>query len=383
MRKSALYLLGLVVAALVALGLVVLFSASEVRSMRLSGTPWQFVAKQSGYIIAGLVLASVVALIDYHRWRDQWLLTALLAFFVFAALWVVFAFPAVKGSHRWIPLPGGVNFQPGEVAKIVMVLALSVVLDKAGWRVELFKRGALYPAVVIGFFALPVLLEPDFGSVMVIVIVGAMLMFVAGTRVLHLLPLFLSGVAVVAWEVIHNPNRMARIAAFVGVGMDGTETPADVDAAYQSGMAIVAISRGGLFGVGLGRSMQKQNYLPEAWTDFIFAIGAEELGLVFSIAVLLLFLAFFFISVHIARKSSDRLGRFMALGMAVVVFFQAMFNIGVVCKAFPTKGMALPFFSYGGTNMITTFLAVGFIFSVGLHALKDQDKPFTRKTVAN
>ena len=152
MRKSALYLLGLVVAALVALGLVVLFSASEVRSLRLSGTPWQFVAKQSGYIIAGLVLASVVALIDYHRWRDQWLLTALLAFFVFAALWVVFAFPAVKGSHRWIPLPGGVNFQPGEVAKIVMVLALSVVLDKAGWRVELFKRGALYPAVVIGFF---------------------------------------------------------------------------------------------------------------------------------------------------------------------------------------------------------------------------------------
>ena len=330
MRKSALYLLGLVVAALVALGLVVLFSASEVRSMRLSGTPWQFVAKQSGYIIAGLVLASVVALIDYHRWRDQWLLTALLAFFVFAALWVVFAFPAVKG-----------------------------------------------------FFALPVLLEPDFGSVMVIVIVGAMLMFVAGTRFLHLLPLFLAGVAVVAWEVIHNPNRMARIAAFVGVGMDGTETPADVDAAYQSGMAIVAISRGGLFGVGLGRSMQKQNYLPEAWTDFIFAIGAEELGLVFSIAVLLLFLAFFFISVHIARKSSGRLGRFMALGMAVVVFFQAMFNIGVVCKAFPTKGMALPFFSYGGTNMITTFLAVGFIFSVGLHALKDQDKPFTRKTVAN
>ena len=145
-------------------------------------------------------------------------------------------------------------------------------------------------------------------------------------------------------------------------------------------MSLVAISRGGVLGVGLMKSMQKQNYLPEAWTDFIFAVGAEEMGVAFSVAVVLLFAAFFLLSVYIARKAADRFGRLLVVGMAFIVFFQAMFNIGVVCEALPTKGMALPFFSYGGTNMLASFFAVGTILSVGIRSLDDQNRrPFQRK----
>ncbi len=344
------------------------------------GKPWALVSKQAIFVAAGFVMAVVLALIDYRRWRDNWILTAILGFIVIVALWAVFLFPAVKGSHRWIPLPGNFNFQPGECAKVMTVLLVGIWLDKAGWRVELFRRGALGPAVLIALFALPVLLAPDFGSVFVIAIVGFMLMLVAGTRLLHMAPIAFVGLGVVLWKIFHNANRMARILSFAGVASsDGA-----VDsAAYQGDMSVVAISRGGIFGVGLSRSMQKQNYLPEAWTDFILAVGAEELGLVFSIAVMALFLAFFILSVYIAYKASDRLGRFIALGMSVIIFFQAMFNIGVVCEALPTKGMALPFFSYGGTNMIVTFIAVGFIFSVGIHAIKGRERPFNRRTRPN
>ena len=210
-------------------------------------------------------------------------------------------------------------------------------------------------------------------------------MLLAGVRILHMLPLFAAGFAAVAYRVCTNANRMARIAAFFGVKIEvgGTEVldEAAKRAAYQSEQALVALKNGGITGVGLGESMQKHFYLPEAHTDFIFAVGGEELGLVFSIGVLLLFAAFFALAIYIAKKSADRLGRYLAFGMAFLVFFQAVFNLGVVCKALPTKGMALPFFSYGGTNMLSTFFAVGTILSVGIHSLRDKKRELLRKVI--
>ena len=152
-------------------------------------------------------------------------------------------------------------------------------------------------------------------------------------------------------------------------------------AEYQAYMARVAIQNGGIWGLGLGESMQKHAYLPEAHTDFIFAVGAEELGLFFSIAVIALFAAFFALSIYIARRAADRFGRFLVLGMSFIIFFQAMFNLGVVCEAMPTKGMALPFFSYGGTNLLSAFFAVGTIFSVGLHSVQDRKRQILAKVI--
>ena len=382
MRKSALFLLGLVVMFLVALGLVVLSSASEANGLRLHGDPYFFMKRQFAYLCCGIVIAVCAALFDYHRWRDNAWAAWLVYIVVIALLVAVFGFRAINGSHRWIAV-GPLRLQPSEFAKLATVILISVWLDRLGWKVELFMKGALWPAALIGLIALPILLEPDFGSVMVVGSVGFLIMFVAGTRLLHLAPFLLFGFGVFVYKVITNANRMARIAAYLGIkinlGAEVVDKAAD-HAAYQANMALAAIGNGGIWGVGLGESMQKQLYLPEAHTDFVFAIGAEELGLAFSISVLLLFILFFAISVYIARKA-DRFGRFIVVGMAFVIFFQAMFNLGVVCKALPTKGMALPFFSYGGTNLLSAFFAVGTIMSVGIRTFRDRQHQLVRKVI--
>ena len=367
MRKSALFWFGLVVTALVALGLVVLSSASEANAMRLHGDAYFFIKRQFSYLVVGVALAVAVAMFDYRKWRDTEVLTWLFFAVVMVLLVVVLGTRAINGSHRWISL-GPLRLQPGELAKLLTVIVLAVWLDKASWKVELFMRGAFWPAVLIGIIVGPVLAEPDFGSSMVICAVGGLLMFVAGTRILHLVPFAISGVLGICSLIYMNKNRMDRLF--------------DESKQYQVKMALAAIGNSDIWGVGLGESMQKHLYLPEAHTDFVFAVGAEELGIVFSVSVVLLFLAFFALSVYIARKAQDRFGRFLVIGMAFIIFFQAMFNIGVVCKALPTKGMALPFFSYGGTNLLSAFFAVGTILSVGIHTYREKKHALMRKVFA-
>ena len=167
---------------------------------------------------------------------------------------------------------GLVRLQPSEFAKLVIVIVVAVWLDKAAWRVERFVRGALLPFVFIGILALPILLEPDFGSVMVVVLAAVLVMFVAEVRLLHLLPFVLLGAAVFVYKLFGNANRMGRLTSFFGMDVGDPQF-------YQLLQALVALKNGGIQGVGLNQSMQKHFYLPEAHTDFIFAIGAEELGL--------------------------------------------------------------------------------------------------------
>ena len=383
MRKSALLWFGLVVAILVALGLVVLSSASEANAIKHYGNAYAYMCRQGAYLVVGVVLCAVVAMVDYRQWRDHDTLAWAMYAVVFALLIAVLFSRAINGSHRWLNL-GPVRLQPGELAKLATVVVLSIWLDKAGWRVELFWRGAALPVLIFAVLAVPILKEPDFGSVMVVGFTGFLLMFVAGVKFLHMLPFMLLSGGVVVYKVLTNANRMARIAAFFGIKINlGAEVvdAAAERAAYQANMALAAIGNGGLWGVGLGESMQKHLYLPEAHTDFVFAVGAEELGIVFSIAVVLLFIAFFALTVYIAKNASDRFGRFLVMGMSFVIFFQAMFNIGVVCKALPTKGMALPFFSYGGTNLLSAFFAVGTILSVGIHSYLDRVHVLGRKVL--
>ena len=364
MRKAALIWFGFVVTCLVALGLVVLFTASQANAVRLHNDAYYFIRRQFEYLAAGLVVATCVSLFDYRKWRDYPVLVWLFFVVVMVLLCAVFGFKAVNGSHRWIAL-GPIRVQPSELAKMMTVVLLSVWFDRSGQRVEEFWRGAFWPGVFIVVISIPVLLEPDFGSTMVIGFVGGLLMLVAGTKLGYLLPFGLAGAGVVVFRVLTNANRLARLF--------------DESKQYQVNMALAAIGNSNVWGAGLGESMQKHLYLPEAHTDFVFAVGAEELGIVFSLVVVLLFLAFFLLSVYIACKATDRFGRYLVVGMAFIVFFQAMFNIGVVCKALPTKGMALPFFSYGGTNLLSAFFAVGTILSVGIHSYRARKHSIMRK----
>lgn len=379
MRKSALVAFGLVVTLIVALGLVVLSTASEANGVRLHQDAYFFVKRQFAYLGVGIFIAVLAALFDYHKWREYPILTW--GFFAVVCVLLLLVFPqlggrAINGSYRWINL-GFINIQPSEFAKLASVIVLSVWLDRVGWRVEKFTRGALVSVLLLACLVVPVVLEPDFGSTMVIALAGGLVMVMAGIRFLHMLPFAALGCVGFLGLVLTNANRMARIASFFGkkiaVGVEVADAAA-VRATHQATQALVAIGNGGLSGVGLNQSMQKHYYLPEAHTDFIFAIGAEEMGLGFSVLVLCLFIAFFALSVYIARKAADRFGRLLVMGMSFIIFFQAIFNIGVVCKALPTKGMALPFFSYGGTNMMSAFFAIGTIISVGLHASNDRKR---------
>ena len=396
MRKSALYLFGLVAASLVALGLVVLCSASQPNAVKWHhGNAFAFFLRQLSFVAVGILVAAVTAKVDYRIWKNHRVVTWILYFTVFLLLFAVFP-PIghrVNGSFRWIPL-GPINLQPSEFAKLAIVIVVAMWMDRIGWKSERFGKGVVVPFLLIAGFIGPILAETDIGSSVVVASAGCLMMLLGGTRWLYLIGAAALGGCGVLAVMLTNANRMRRLAPWLRdalpsfmAGWFGIEQAApsavkklsEMDSAeYQVYNSLVAIKNGGLWGVGLGQSMQKQYYLPEAHTDFVMAVGAEELGLVFSIAVIVLFFLFFGLSVYIGLKASDRYGRFLALGMGFIIFFQAMFNLGVVSRALPTKGMALPFFSYGGTNMIAACIAVGVILSVGIHSYQDKKRTLRR-----
>ena len=249
MKKGGLYLFGLVVAALVALGLVVLTSASGSNAARLhNGDVYFFMKRQFGYLVVGFFIALFAALFDYRKWREHWILSVLFYAVVFVLLLLVFREKAINGSHRWIRL-GQINLQPSEFAKLATVIIVSVFLDKTGWRVEQFLRGAVCPVFFIGLMALPIMLEPDFGSTMVVAFSGFLVMYLAGVRILHFMPFLLGGAGIVGYKVFTNANRMARIFAFMGyqpsalsdASSAGVVDAAAERAAYQAEQSLVAI----------------------------------------------------------------------------------------------------------------------------------------------
>lgn len=374
MRKT-LATLSLTVVILLGLGIVLLATASTVRAQGLYADPHYFFKRQLEWLALAAVVAYVLWRFDYHWWKKYPILSALFYAATVIGLLLVFA-PhiggKVKGSYRWINL-GPIHIQPSEFAKIMVVVVMSVWMDRVGWRVRQFLKGALYPAAGLGVIIGLLALEPDFGATMVVAVAGGALMFVTGTRLLHLGLIGGSGLVGIAALISMNANRMERLRAWIEglVGIQevvpGAEAKPVSAAAYQLDQAILAFKNGGPWGVGFNQSIQKYNYLPEAHTDFIFAIGGEEFGFIFSIVVLLAYLILLVCGVLISTRAPDRLGRLLAFGMTLLLVFQAAFNIGVVTGCLPTKGLALPFISYGGTNLVTALFAVGTLFNVGKH----------------
>ena len=362
MRKT-LTTLALTVVMLLGLGIVLLATASAVRAQGLYADPHFFVKRQLMWLAISVTVVFVASRFDYHWWKETPLITVGFYVVVVMALLLVFC-PGiggkVKGSYRWLNL-GFLRMQPSEFAKILTVIAMSVWMDRIGWRVRQFWKGAVFPALGLGVVAGLLVLEPDFGSTMVVCVVGGLMMFVVGTRIIYLLLFGFSGVAGVGVVLLANANRMERIKAWLH-GEDSASS-----AAYQLKQAILAFENGGPWGVGFNQSIQKYNYLPEAHTDFIFAIGGEEFGFIFSIGVLLAYAVILVCGVLISMRAPDRLGRMLAFGMMLLLVFQAAFNIGVVTGCLPTKGLALPFISYGGTNLMTALFAVGTLMNIGRH----------------
>ena len=376
--RQARVVLGLAVLALVAIGFVVLSSAGGPVGLRTppSFDQYYFLKQQARWLVISLPLFFCAMFFDYRNWRKIPWLTIALYVVVILALCAVFGFRPVNGSRRWLMF-GPVRIQPSEFAKIAVVIAMSVFLDRVGWRIELFWKGAAKALAIVGVPMGLAIVEPDFGSTIVMGAAGAALMFVAGMRWLHILIIGGIGTVGVGSLLLSNANRMRRIAAWLPDGVksllstwcpwlgDLTVSTEDAqEANYQLNQALIAIRNGGETGVGFGNSMQKQMYLPENHTDFIFAIGAEEWGVVFSLLILTLFVTIFVCGMIISVNACDRLGKFIAFGVTFLIFTQAMINISVVTGLLPTKGLALPFISYGGTNLMSALISIGMLINV-------------------
>ncbi|MDY5597559.1 MAG: putative peptidoglycan glycosyltransferase FtsW [Kiritimatiellia bacterium] len=378
--RQARVVLGLAVLALVAIGFVVLSSAGSPVGYRKYHDFYYFLKQQGRWLAIAMPLFLAAVFFDYRKWREQRWLTVLMYVSVVIALAAVFGFRPINGSRRWLML-GPIHIQPSEFAKIAVVITMSVFLDRAGWRIELFWKGALRALAIIAVPMLLAVFEPDFGSTMVIALSGGVLMFIAGMRWRHMILLGVAGTVLVGSLLLSNGNRMRRISAWMPetakvhlsawcpwLGDLTVSTEDAREANHQLDQALIAIRNGGETGLGYCNSRQKERYLPENHTDFIFAIGAEEWGVVFSLLMLSLFVTVFVCGMIIAAKSCDRLGRLMAFGMTFLIFFQAMFNMGVVTGLLPTKGLALPFISYGGTNLMTALIAVGVLINISRQA---------------
>ncbi len=351
----------LAVLILTALGMVMLASTSAVQGLSMFKDPHYFVKRQAAALIVGLIGAVVVSRINYSVWRRLAPSLAILATLLLVAVLIPGIGVAVKGSKRWLSL-GITTLQPSELAKIAMIFFLAWWVSRNQRRMPELMRGLVFPLGLAGVMFVLVLAEPDYGTTTLMSLVAFSMLFAGGGPPGALFITGVTGACGMAVMVMHNPVRSRRILAFLN-----PELYADSEA-FQLLNALYAFVMGGGQGSGLGASLQKRYYLPEAHTDFIFAIVAEELGMAASLGVLALFVVIFVCGLRISSRSPDTFGRLMALGLSCMLAMQAAFNMGVVTGVLPTKGLALPFISYGGTSLFTSLIMIGLLLAVAREA---------------
>jgi len=348
---------------LVTIGVVMLFSASMVRGDSQYDSAEYFLYRQLIWLALSLIAAASCARLDF-RWIR---LAALPLAGVCLLLLVLVRIPGIgsciNGSWRWLRF-GPLTLQPSEFSKIGLILAFSWWISRRRRYMHTFKRGLLPPLAVLGVFAVLLLAEPDFGTTILVGLVTMTLLYIGGVRPFHLFGFAGAGLGALAVLLLHNENRMRRIFAFLD-----PEKYAQGEA-WQLINGLNALASGGAYGVGLGNSIQKYHYLPEAHTDFILPIIGEELGLAATIAVLILFVIVFICGLRIAARASDDFGRFTALGCTLMITFQATINLAVVTGCMPTKGLALPFISYGGSSLLVSAAMIGLLINVA-HTARD------------
>jgi len=260
----------------------------------------------------------------------------------------------VKGSRRWLGF-GALRLQVSEFAKLAMVFCLAHYLAINQTKIDDFKRGYLFPLAIVGAYAGLILLEPDFGTAALALVIGLVLLFLAGAKWRYIVPTVAAAAMAFTVLVIHNPNRLRRFVAFLDV--EGNKSAGT----YQLYQSLAAFAVGGTSGAGLGQGRQQINFLPEAHTDFIFAVVGEELGLWFTLGVVVFFTIIFIAGLIHLRRAPNLFQFLLVTGCLLLICLQAIINLGVVTGVFPTKGMSLPFISAGLSNLLLMGLLVGII----------------------
>jgi cell division protein FtsW len=342
---------------LTCLGVVMVFSSSSIMAVRDYGDSLHFLKRQGIYALIGFAAMALMMRIDLDVLRKAaWPVLGLCALLLLAVL-IPGIGKKVGGAARWIRV-AGVTFQPAEIAKLGLVLYMAHSLARKQEKVKKFRCGLLPYLVVLALFLGLLLAQPDLGSALTLGIVAVTMLLVAGARLRYLAGLGLLALPLLYFMVMNVDYRRRRIMAFLNPWEDPSNT------GFQIIQSWIAFGSGGAFGTGLGESKQKLFYLPEAHTDFIFSVIGEELGFVGVIVIAAMFMLLILRGLRTAINAPDEFSSFLAFGITLLIGLEAFANMAVVMGMVPTKGLALPFVSYGGTSLVTTLASIGILVNI-------------------
>ncbi|MEO7319663.1 MAG: putative lipid II flippase FtsW [Chthoniobacteraceae bacterium] len=365
MHRKSIYGLLLAVTVLIVIGCVMLFSTSAFANEK-GKSPEYFIKHQSTWLAIGLFLCAVVAKTDYLHWRRvAWPLYGAAAVLL-ALCFVPHVGMKLNGAHRWLNL-GFASFQPSEFAKLAVVVVIARWFTQKDFEPARFVQGFLVPLCIAGGLMGLIVFEVDMGSTALIGAAAIGVMFIAGTRISYIAPMFIAGLSLMFYIAHHMPERLHRILAFQNL------EEFKEGAGLQQYQGLIAFGSGGVNGLGLGMGRQKMAYLPYAHTDFIFPMVGEELGLRFTLLVVFCFLVIVVCGAMISLRARDRFGMLLGFGVVLLISLQAAVNIGVTTALLPNKGMPLPFISYGGSNLAFCLVCVGILINIYRRGLTEKE----------
>ncbi len=342
---------------LLSLGTIMVFSSSYYFSTKQSGDSFAYLKSQLLYMAASIFVLIVTMNFDYRKWGK----ISPLILMVSIGLLILVLIPGVgqvrNGAQRWLGV-GNKTIQPSEIAKIALIMFLSFSLSKRKEVLQSFTKGLLPYLGLIGFVSALVVIEPHLSGTLIIFITSCVVLFCAGAKISHFVTLAMPVVMGAVVLVLIAPYRFDRVKAWLNPFKYYR------DEGWQTVQSLLAIGSGGLFGRGLGQSMQKYLYIPEPYNDYIFAVLAEELGFIGSLVVMLLFLVFVWRGIKVAMNAPDVFGSLMATGITSLIGLQFLFNVAVVTNSIPSTGISLPFFSYGGSALVFLMFGVGILLNI-------------------
>jgi len=341
-------------------GVVMVYSASAVMALKENGNQFYYVIKQGMWVAFGFVVMLLAMQFNYQQLKSRRVVFGLLTLSTIT-LMAVFGFSSVNGAHRWLKFPG-FSVQPSELSKVALAIFLAYFLEKRAGEEGDFWRTFLPCGIVTAWLAGLVVIEPDFGTALMLAVIFTVVIYTAGARVLHLAIVAAPALVVAAGLLIFVPWRLKRLITFLDPWAD------QQGSGFQVVQSLIAIGSGGPNGLGFAQGKQKMLFLPFAHSDFIFAVVGEELGLVGALAIVAVFALFLWRGVRTALLAPDRFGMLLSLGIVSGIVAQALFNMSVVLSMVPTKGIPLPFISYGGSSLVPTLASVGILLNISQHA---------------
>ena len=354
-------LLGMVTAMLVVFGIAATYGAASQVMLEGQNGGLGFALRQLSGAFVGGVLLLIASRLDYYRWRQlAWpLLFVTIGFLLVPLLPFTRAIaPLVNGARRWVDV-GPFNFQPSELARVVVVIWCAMLASKKGEQVREFKKGVLPFVLILGVVSVLILLEPNLSMATVVALLGGLVLFTSGAKIGHF-ALFAGMAMILVFHQIRDVQyRLARLLTFLSPG------DATTQAGFQIHQSLVGIGSGQIFGVGFGEGQQKLGYLPYAYSDFLFSTIGEEWGFLGIVVVVFLFSLFCWLGFRIARTATDPFGQYLAVGLTAAIGLTALMHMAVSLGLIPTTGLTLPFMSYGRSSQVISLLATGILINVG------------------